>query len=302
MKESGRVSRRTLLMGAAGTVAVLGGGDEPATTEIDTHPSLRQRLFGCGSTPSLPPKGSYQTNILPVRSKAMGRVVPVAISLPDGHFYDLPLIVALPGEGAALYDVAYRIGLPNYANQAGMPACILSPGGVGSSYYHPRTDGTDMLAFVVDELVPYAEESLAYIGGSQAKRAIYGYSMGGFGALLIAQQRPDLFCAAVATSPAVFPSYDAAITGHPHTFDSQADWERYGVWEHLSQMGSVPIRIDCGNADPFAPTARRVLGSIKGAVGSIDDGCHDIGFWRRQAPREMAFLKAHLSAVHDFQS
>lgn len=128
------------------------------------------------------------------------------------------------------------VGLPGWATAAKLNLAFASPGGVASTYYHPRTDGTNALAWVTDEFIPMIEKRFA-VGGSKAKRAIYGTSMGGFGALLVAQQRPDLVCAAVGSAPAVFPTYDAAITGHPDTFDSEADWERWEFWDHLDTMG-----------------------------------------------------------------
>lgn len=103
-----------------------------------------------------------------------------------------------------------------------------------------------------------------------------------------------MFVAAAAASPAVFPSFHDAVTGHPHTFDSEADWQRYGVWNRLSSMGQVPVRIDCGDADPFAPTARQLLTRIPNATGAISSGCHDVAFWRRTAPAAFEFLKEFL--------
>jgi S-formylglutathione hydrolase FrmB len=120
--------------------------------------------------------------------------------------------------------------------------------------------------------------------------------MGGFGALLFAQQRPEVFCAAAAGSPAVFRTFHDAITGHPHTFDSEADWQRYGLWDHVDRMGDVPVRIDCGDADPFVDTARQLLRRIPNAVGGISSGCHEGGFWRRHAEADVQFLKNHLSS------
>jgi S-formylglutathione hydrolase FrmB len=296
MGESGRLSRRTLLMGAAGTFAVLGGGGALAKHEIDTHPSL-QKLFGeCGSTPSLPRVGAYVVRSNTFPSKAMGREMPYAVAMPEMgiRVRGLPLIIALPGDGGAETDFANDLGLPNYANAVGLVACFVSPGDVNSSYYHPRADGTDMLAFVVDELVPHVERTLS-VGGSRQRRAAYGVSMGGFGALLIAQRYPHLVCAAAAGSPAVYRTYHDAITGHPHTFDSEADWQEWGVWDHLDTMGRVPVRIDCGDADPFAETARQLIDRIPGAIGRIGSGCHERGFWRRAAPGDLEFLKEFLT-------
>jgi S-formylglutathione hydrolase FrmB len=118
--------------------------------------------------------------------------------------------------------------------------------------------------------------------------------MGGFGALLLAQQRPEFLCAAVGSSPAVFPSYHDAITGHPDTFDSAADWARWGLWDHSAQMGAVPVEIDCGDGDPFGPTAAALLRRIPGAVGAISSGCHDPAFWRHQVPSQLRFIQHHL--------
>jgi S-formylglutathione hydrolase FrmB len=152
-----------------------------------------------------------------------------------------------------------------------------------------------MLAFLLDELVPHIEQTM-HAGGSRSKRALYGVSMGGYGALLIAHLHPDRFCAAAVGSPAVFQTYQAAITGHAHTFDSASDWQRWGLWDQLGSGSWPAVRIDCGDADPFAPTARELLKRIPGAVGGISSGCHEGGFWRRHAADDIAFLKNQLSS------
>lgn len=186
-----------------------------------------------------------------------------------------------------------KSGLPGYATAAGLQLCFVSAGDVGSTYYHPRSDGTDYFRFMTEELVPMVERRYA-VGGARDKRATFGQSMGGFGSLLVAQNRPELICAAVGSSPAVFPSYHAAITGHPATFDSDADWRQWGLWDRTASMGAVPVRIDCGNADPFGPTASALLSRIRGAVGHVGSGCHDQAFWRTHAPTQLQFLAAQL--------
>jgi S-formylglutathione hydrolase FrmB len=285
---------------------VLGGGALLGEHELNVHPSLRERLFGCGDTPPIPHDTQHQVLTHTIQSKAMGRPMPYTLALPDAVAFGpalptrTPLILALPGEGGSDTSITRHLGLQAFATSVGLNACVVSPGDVGSSYYHPRSDGTDMLAFLIDELVPHVERSFQ-VGGSRGARGLYGYSMGGYGALLIAQQRPEMFCAVAAASPAVFASYQAAITGHPHTFDSAADWQQWGLWEHLTAPGSVPngavpVRIDCGDSDPFTPTARDLIAKIPGAVGHIGSGCHDVAFWRKAAPADIAFLKNHLSS------
>jgi pimeloyl-ACP methyl ester carboxylesterase len=132
------------------------------------------------------------------------------------------------------------------------------------------------------------------MGGAKASRAVFGWSMGGYGALSIALRRPDLVIVAVGSSPAVFPAYSAAVTGHPGTFDSAADWERWGFWNQAGQVHDVAVRLDCGTGDPFVSTTRQLLHRIPGAVGTIANGCHDNGFRRRTATSQLRFVTGHV--------
>lgn len=285
------------MIGGAGAAVILAAGGFGAKYELDQHPTLRKRLFGCGTTPAIP-ASAYALTSGTLQSTAMQAAIPWQVAMPrrvDARG-PLPLVVALPGEGGNDNNFVTGNGLPGYATAANLHVCFVSAGDVGSSYYHPRSNGTNYFSFVVDELIPMVERRF-HVGGTRARRATYGSSMGGFGSLLVAQQRPDLICAAVGSSPAVFPSYHAAITGHPGTFDSEADWQRWGLWNHLSSMGAVPVRIDCGTADPFSPTAKELIARIPHAVGGTESGCHDDGFWRRQAPTQLRFLADRFDAA-----
>jgi S-formylglutathione hydrolase FrmB len=258
-------------------------------------------LFGCGHTPDIP-HSDYLVTAGTYPSAAMHGDVPWVVALPRPARAvpgpprpRLPLVVVLPGAGGTASDLVDRIGLPGWATAGHLPLAFACPGGGGSTYYHPRSDGSNSFAWVTDEFLPMVEQRFP-VGGTRRRRAAYGYSMGGFGALLIASKRPDLFCAVAASSPAVFPTYDAAVTGHPETFDSNRDWRRWGLWEHLGGLERMPVRIDCGDADPFASTAHQLLDRIPNATGGISQGCHDQAFWRRGAPAQLQFLAHHLPA------
>jgi pimeloyl-ACP methyl ester carboxylesterase len=297
--DDGRASRRSLLIGAAGAVVILGGGAGGFDYEINQHPGLRRRLFGCGSTPAIP-ASHYTVTTGTFSSDAMHADVPWEIAIPSvgneraAAVPPTALVIALPGMGGQPHDMVTGVGLPGWATAAKLNIAFASPGAGGSTYYHPRADGTNSLEMVTEEFIPMVEKRFE-VGGSRAKRAMFGWSMGGFGSLLIAAHRADLVCAAVGSSPAVFPSYDAAITGHPLTFDSEADWEKWGLWDHLDTLDNMPVRIDCGDADPFAATARQLLKRIPGAVGQISSGCHLTSFWRRNAAVQLQFLASHLA-------
>ena len=76
----------------------------------------------------------------------------------------------------------------------------------GNSWYVDNADaggaGYYATAFL-DELIPYIDSRFATLGRREG-RAIAGLSMGGYGALRYALDRPDLFCAVASLSGALF--------------------------------------------------------------------------------------------------
>jgi S-formylglutathione hydrolase FrmB len=294
--DNGSLSRRSVLVGGAASLAVLAGLGVAVDYEADRHPSLHRRLFGCGHTPSIP-ASTYRVTAGTTHSAAMRGDLPWLVAVPADHSpgQPLPLVLCLPGDGGRADMLTSGVGLPGWASAAGLRLGFACPGGERSTYYHPRKDGTNSLAWVTEEFLPMAEQRFG-IGGSKAARAVLGWSMGGYGALLLAQRRPDLVSAVVGSSPAVFPSYAAAVTGHASTFDSAADWQRWGFWNQAGDVRDVAVRLDCGTGDPFVTTTRTLLHRIPGAVGTIAAGCHDDGFWRRTATSQLRFLSGHLAA------
>ena len=292
--DAGAMSRRALLVGGAATAlaAAVGGG---LATEWDNPRFVRLR-GGCGDTPAIP-RARYTVTRGVFDSRAMRAAVPWAVALPQPDPYregaiPRPLVVlCLTGLGDDIGAVTDGIGFPGFATAADLNLAFAIPGGGGDLYWHPRADGRDPLAWALDEFLPMVEGRFG-LGGSLG---MLGWSMGGFGALLAAQQRQGQFGAVAALSPAVYPTYDAARSGHDFTFDSESQWQRYGLWPHLDELFQTPVRIDCGNYDPFAPTARQLLQRIPGAVGKISSGCHDKAFWRRSAPTALRFLAATVS-------
>jgi S-formylglutathione hydrolase FrmB len=289
------VSRRGLLIGAAGAAVALAAGGGGLDYELHRDPSLRRRLFGCGATKAIP-RSTYALTSGTMQSAAMGNAEPWLVALPPDHRPGEPLalVLVLPGLNGGPTDLTTGAGLPGFATAARLRLAFACPGGAGSTYYHPRADGTNCFAWITEEFLPMVETRFG-VGGARERRGVYGSSMGGFGALLIGLKRPDLVSAVAASSPAVFPSYHAAITGHPDTFDSPADWATWGFWEQAATMRDVAVWIDCGNADPFEPTARALLHRIPGAAGGISSGCHLASFWRQHATTQLHFLATHLT-------
>lgn len=292
MDDAGRVSRRALLLGGVGAAALAVGAGGVAY-EWDNPTFVRLR-GGCGDTPPVP-HSTYRVVSGTFDSAAMQATLPWSVALPPGHEPGdgTAVVLCLTGLGDGPGVVMSGIGFPGFATAAGLRLAFAAPGGGGNLYWHPRADGRDPLTWAVNEFLPMVERRFG-VGGHGSRRGALGWSMGGAGALLVAQQRPDFLSGVAALSPAVYPSYDAARSGHDYTFDSERDWLDYGVWDR-SGLIQTPVRIDCGSSDPFAPAARTLLRRIPNAAGGIANGCHDEGFWRRTAPAALRFLSDQLS-------
>jgi pimeloyl-ACP methyl ester carboxylesterase len=305
MDDAGRVSRRTLLLGGLGVVAAGVGASAAAEWDSPTFVRLRG---GCGDNPPVPHTtydvhtGDYVTTITYSSGTTTTTTTTTApdtahsIALPAGYRRGdaLPLVVVLPGLNGGANDLDRGLGITGFATAAGSKLAFFQPGFSHRTYWHPRADGSDPMAQLL-VLVSGVERKYG-VGGARERRGVLGWSMGGFGALLLAQQHPDFVAAAVGLSPAVFRSYKEARRSHPYTFDSAADWQQYGLWQHLDGLRGTAVRIDCGGGDPFAPTARELLERIPGAQGGIESGCHVGSFWRRRMPAALSFLAQHLGA------
>ena len=213
-----------------------------------------------------------------------------AIGYPPGQHRDLPVAVVLHGkhgDHAKVFDPGY-LALDKFLADAvaasGTPFALASVDG-GNSYWHARDSGEDAGAMVRDELLPV----LGRHGLRTDRVGLMGWSMGGFGALSLAGRwGPDRAAAAVAESPALFPSYDAATPG---AYDDPDDYAEVTVFGRQDSLAGIPVRVDCGTGDPFYDATRSYLSGFRERpAGAFTDGGHDVGYWRSMAPDQLRFL------------
>jgi S-formylglutathione hydrolase FrmB len=283
----GKLSRRTLLIGggaAAVTAALAAGGassrpgrralHQAGLLEADDHPA-----------PSLDAARRATVRFSTIESEHMGREVAYAVATPAGLADDerAPLVFALHGRGGDERFAVESVRFQDFLAAAGVRAAVVAPNGGSSSYWHPRRNGSDPLGMLLDELVPLLEESLG-----NGTNALVGWSMGGYGALLAAERRPDRFVAVAATSPALFVEEDDAAPG---AFDGPIDFRAHDVFTATDRLDGVTVRIDIGADDPFLGAVRRFgAGELH-----VQPGFHDAKFWRKVAPAQASFLKTHLA-------
>ena len=138
-------------------------------------------------------------------------------------------------------------------------------------------------------VLPLCAEEL----GLDPPRALLGWSMGGYGALLAAQTRPGAFRAVVASSPAIWTGREEQRDAVPDAFDSGADFGAHDVVAGAGRLGGLAVRVDCGESDPFAEGARRLISACpERPAGGLSVGCHDERFWRRMLPAQLDFVGA----------
>jgi S-formylglutathione hydrolase FrmB len=215
-----------------------------------------------------------------------------AIARPPGADRSLRPVIALHGKGSSAATVmagGVEQGLAE-AVAAGLPPFAVVAADGGGSYWHRRASGENAGAMVTDELIPMLAEQ----GLDTSRVGFLGWSMGGYGALLLgARLGPARTAAICAVSPALWLSPGAAAPG---AFDSPQDFAANTVFG-LPALGSIPLRVDCGDDDPFAAATKAFIAQLPGPpAGGFSPGGHDARFWSSQLPGQIAWLAPLLTA------
>ena len=287
-----RVSRRGLLT-AAGAAAVGAAG---YAVSQDVLPG-RAFVFGHlgldgpdGVIPAVAPGRKISGSFV---SRARGgRRTGWTIAWPPGARARaaLPVAVVLHGRGnshVSAFSSNY-LGLDRFlaaaVERGSTPFALASVDG-GEAYWHPRASGDDAGAMVLDEFLPM----LSNHGLDVGRVGFFGWSMGGYGALRLAARLGRYrTVAAAALSPALWHTF---ADSSPGAFDSASDFERFTLFGRQRDLDGIPVRIDCGEEDPFYGADQDyVEGFADRPDGGFEPGSHDVGYWRRMAPAHVRFI------------
>ena len=240
-QNGGVPTRRQVLIGA-GTLAVVGVG---AGLEESGDPRVRRLLNRLGLVHS----PDHRVPAAHVKETS-GELTSVHMPAPVGWTIATPsapvegVIYCLHGQGSDHRMAFDDVHVPDVAAAANAPLAVAAVDGGKDSYWHRRADGTDPLAMLLDEFIPLVEQHL----GSEPPRALLGWSMGGYGALLAAERAPARFAVVAAASPTLWTDPDATPS---IAFDGAADYHRNDVFTRTDQLAAMTVRIDCGTDDPF---------------------------------------------------
>jgi S-formylglutathione hydrolase FrmB len=277
---AGNLTRRQALAGGAvGAVAAVAGGVGLVRAGVLPGRYRLARTRGAcdvGVPPTAVAPGP--TRFGSFGSERRGRTVGYGVAWPPGsgpgdHLPVCLLLHAAAGDHRAPFD---RLRMHHHLAQAVggervRPLALASADGRGSSW-RPTADD-DPFAMLLEELLPL----LAGVGlrTGTDDLGVLGWSMGGGGALRLAEAAPERLAAVVATSPAVAATGDEVAAA--------------------ARLGGLAVRVDCGETDPFAGATRALAAALpKGAEVNLAKGCHDGVFWQRQAPAQLRFLAAAL--------
>ncbi|MEB3019444.1 alpha/beta hydrolase-fold protein [[Mycobacterium] crassicus] len=250
-------------------------------------------LIGARPASAAPPQAAPTMTTGAFDSAARGGMTTNwAIARPPGQTGALRPLIALHGKGSDASTVmagGVEQGLAQ-AVDAGLPPFAVVAVDGGGSYWHRRASGEDSGAMVTDELLPL----LADQGLDTSRVAFLGWSMGGYGALLLGGRLgPRRTAAICAVSPALWLSPGAAAPG---AFDGATDFEANSVFG-MPALGSIPIRVDCGNSDPFYAATKAFIGQLPNPpAGGFSPGGHDGGYWSSQMPAELTWIAPLLTA------
>jgi pimeloyl-ACP methyl ester carboxylesterase len=215
-----------------------------------------------------------------------------AIARPPGQTKPLRPVIALHGkssDAATVMAGGVEQGLAQAVNAGLPPFAVVAVDG-GGGYWHKRASGEDSGAMVLNELLPMlGTQSL-----DTSRVAFLGWSMGGYGALLLGGRLgPGRTAAICAVSPALWMSSGGAAPG---AFDGPDDFAANSVFG-MPALASIPIRVDCGDSDPFYDATKQFITQLPNRpAGGFSPGGHDAGFWSSQLPAELTWMAPLLTA------
>ncbi len=253
---------------------------------------------------------------------------PYTVYLPDDYDTDAttpyPVVYLLHGSFGNERDWVTRGNLPQTADRliaAGHlpPTVFVMPG--SRSWWVDGYNEAARSAFFND-LLPHIE-STYHVGGERHLRGVAGLSAGGYGALNFALERPELFAAVAALSPASYapaPPANSSARRHPAFLDEQGQfdherWEALNYTAHLENyrlqvtprttgerdISPVPLYISAGRSDVYdaefhARLLRQTMERIQPDDVRLDlyPGGHTWRVWRASLPAALNFMFQHI--------
>ncbi|HEY2605081.1 MAG TPA: alpha/beta hydrolase family protein [Paraburkholderia sp.] len=258
------------------------------------------------------PAWAFQSRVVSIPSAAMHKSFDATVVLPDqytnGKGADrYPVVYLLHGSGGDYTDWTANSHIGKLADR--YQVILVMPDGGRESWYidSPVDPRSRYETYVGTEVVAYIDEHFRTIATKQA-RAITGLSMGGFGALHIALDRPDQFGAAGSISGAVDPRGCENEPGIEQVFGDPARdagfWNSEAIIENARSLGDahIALTIDCGVNDSLVQS-NRTLHERLVELGVPHDyaerpGGHTWKYWANAVQYQVLFFAGAFRHAH----
>ena len=266
------ISRRALLRATAG------GGLAIGLAAAGAGP-VRSLLLGgkVSDAPGpIPEAAPGEERVERRRSDARGRDVDFYTAVPAGHGdgRGLPVCLVLHGASATAADFP-DFGLGRFLSDAvnrGRPPFILA-GADGGVLGWEAAGGDNPQRMIHDELTRWCADR----GFDTHRLTAWGWSMGGYGVLRLAEAYPRFLRAVAAFSPAVSPG------------------DR--VFRAAESLRGTRIGLWCGRQDGLYENVRSLERALPepAHAGGFADGRHTRRYWNRVTPSAFDFLATALA-------
>lgn len=244
-----------------------------------------------------------------LRSELNHRDVPIKVYTPPGYEQGrdrYPVVYNLHGGGGSPERQWERTGATVQGAMDGKvrPMIYVYANGLGNTLFLDYADGSVKVeSMIVKELIPFIDRQYRTIASHEG-RAIDGFSMGGFGALLIAFRNPQLFSSVVSYGAAMLSPEMIRIGGEngqfptPEFVNSNSPWallasNKDRIKEHLR------VRMVCGDKDEKWYPGNLKLKDRAAELGvpvewvSVADVAHDTkGLYQRVGLESLKFIEA----------
>jgi S-formylglutathione hydrolase FrmB len=232
--------------------------------------TLAVLFFGCAAQPA---RAAGRAECRSVESKILGRAVPYCILLPPSYDGEktrrYPLLYFLHGLGddeqMFLHSGGWNL-IEDLWEQKQVGEFLIVTPAAGASFYINALGGKERYEdFFLREFMPEIERRYRSEPG-RGKRGIAGFSMGGYGALRMAFDHPELFGSVSAHSAALMEKLpDIRVGGGEQSpgmrllgdvFGSPPDrafWDRNNplTLAKTAKMTGLKIYFDCGADDGY---------------------------------------------------
>lgn len=294
------LSRRRLLTGAAVLASTAGlaacGVANTATDTEPTDPAGADELPVQTQAPAVPGGPEVITGSFDSAAMA-GRPTRWAVARPTGVTGTLPVVIVAHAlntdEGTAFSHHLNMQGvLQDYVAGGGTPFALASAD-VGRNYYHRRNDGADGAAMILNEFLPMLESDTK-LDLRTDRIGLFGWSMGGYGALRLgAEVGAPRIAAITVSSPAIWTNPTAYP---PRAFDSYDDYLAHSLVGQQARFAKIPVMISIGSADQFYTYTRQWASELRPpAAFGTSPGGHTNRYWRSVLPEQIEFLGRNLA-------